>query len=56
MLARQFDIVAGGKFLHHLDIGGQRRAREYAFQQIVAEHGVFRNALHRSARSNTSTS
>ena len=45
MLARQFDIVTGRKFLYNFDIGCQRRPREHPFQQIVAEHRVFRNAL-----------
>src|ERR1700677_930441 len=45
MLSRQFDIVAGGKFLHQFDIRGQRGPRENAFQQIVAKDGVFGNAL-----------
>ena len=32
VLARHLDIVARGKFLHQLDVGGQRGAREHAFQ------------------------
>ena len=43
MLARRRDVVARGKFLDHLDVGGQAGAREDAFQQIVAENRVFRN-------------
>ena len=43
MLASRGDGVAGGKFLNHLDIGCQPRAREDAFQQIVAKDRIFRN-------------
>ena len=37
--ARSF--VVRGKFVEELDVGGQRGAREGAFEQIVAEQGVF---------------
>ena len=36
-------VVAGRKFLDDLDVGRQAGAREYAFQQIVAEDRVFGN-------------
>ena len=44
MLARRGDVVARGKFLDHLDVGGQTGAGENAFKQIVAENRVDRNA------------
>jgi hypothetical protein len=37
VLARGGDVVAGGKFLDHLDIGGEAGAREGPLEQIVAE-------------------
>ena len=49
VLARHLDIVARGKFLHQLDVGGQCGAREHAFEQIVAQDGVFGNLLQQCA-------
>lgn len=43
MLARGSDGVTRGKFLYHLNVGHEARASEDAFQQIVAEDGIFRN-------------
>jgi len=43
VLAGRRDVVARGKFLDDLNVGGKAGAREYALQQIVAEHGIFRN-------------
>ena len=31
------DVVAGREFLHNLDIGGETRTGENAFEQVVAE-------------------
>ncbi len=44
MLALGGDVVAGGKLLDHLDIGGEAGAGEDAFEQIVAEQRVLRHA------------
>ena len=43
MLAFGGDVVAGRKFLDHLDVGSQSGAGEDALEQIVAEHGVVRH-------------
>ncbi len=45
MLACDFHLIARGKFLHDLDIGSQSGTGENAFQKIVAENGIFRNAV-----------
>ena len=44
MLACRGDVVAGGKLLDHLDVGGQARAGEDAFEEIVAQHRVVGHA------------
>ncbi|MNX73377.1 hypothetical protein D3C86_1047720 [compost metagenome] len=41
MLARHFNLVTGREILDQLHVGHQRAAREGAFEQIVAENGVF---------------
>ena len=43
-MAKGGDVVAGGKILHHLNVGHQTRAGEDTLEQIVAEQGVFRHA------------
>ena len=42
-MAHGRDIVAGRKFLDHLDIAGQPGARKDAFEQIMAEQGRVRH-------------
>ena len=44
MLALGCDIVAGGKFLNQLDIGGEPGARKDTFEEIVAEKRILRHA------------
>ena len=44
MLPGRGNVVAGGKLLDHLDVGRQSGARKHAFEQIVAEDGIFRHA------------
>lgn len=41
VLARDFHLVAGREILDQFHIGHQRATREGAFEQIVAEDGVF---------------
>ena len=43
MLSRRGDGIAGGKLLHHLDVGREPGAREDTLQEIVAEDGILRN-------------
>ena len=38
VLARRSHVVSGGKFLDHLDVGGETRAGEHALEQVVAQH------------------
>jgi len=44
VLALGGDVVARRELLDHLDVGRQAGPRENAFEQVVAEHGVGRNA------------
>jgi hypothetical protein len=44
MLARDRDVVAGGEFLDDLDVRDEARAREDAFEQVVAEQRVLGHA------------
>ena len=44
MVAHGGDVVAGGKFLDDLDIGGETGAGEDALEQIVAEQRRVRHA------------
>ena len=43
MMPQSRDVVAGGEFLDHLDVGGETGAREDALEQIVAEQRGVRN-------------
>ena len=44
ILARHRDVVARGKFVDDLDIGGQTRPSEDTLQKIVTEQRIFRNS------------
>ena len=44
MLARRRHVVTRGEFLDDLDVGGQARAREGPFEEIVAQHHAVGNA------------
>src|SRR5690606_10817160 len=44
MMARNVDIVAGRIIFHHLDIADESRAGIAAFEKVMAEQRVFRDA------------
>ncbi len=45
MLAAGLDLVRGWLFVEQLDIGSERRSREQALEQVVAEQAILGHSL-----------